>query len=463
MMRPRPRPLRPQSVRPQSVRTKSVRTQSRGTRQRGTQAGGPSRVLLVVESLPLAGDARLLLQAEALLADGFEVTVICRRDPRNKSCLPGVRVLEYPAPPEGSGPLAFTVEYAYSLTMATLLASWELARHGFDIVQIGSPPDIYFVLTAPLRWLGVPVVFDFRDPSPETYAARYDHVGGLVYRALLRLEWYCFRTADRVLVVNDSLHQIAHGRGGIDHEQIATVGCGPPIPPDGTREPVPWLQDGRPHMCCFVGKMGRQDSVDLALHAIAELVHGRKRTDCSFAFVGRGDAVADARRLAVDLGISDFVSFPGWAQEALVRDYLVTADLGIEPNTEDYISPVKVMDYMSAGLPVVAFEARETVQLAADAARYAPAGDVQAMAALIDELLDSAPTRAQMGHAGRTRFRSRIAWEHQAVRYLAVFRDLASQRSRKTRRSASAARRQTVRNPGPTSRQGPTPIGGVFQ
>jgi glycosyltransferase involved in cell wall biosynthesis len=452
---------RPQSSPPRASQARA--NQARANQARANQLQGPSKVLLVVESLPLAGDARLLLQAEALLADGFEVTVICRRDPRNKTCLPGVRVLEYPAPPEGSGPLAFAVEYAWSLAMATLLASWELARHGFDIVQIGSPPDIYFVLTAPLRWLGVPVVFDFRDPSPETYAARYDHVGGLVYRALLRLEWYCFRTADRVLVVNDSLHQIAHGRGGVDHEQIATVGCGPPIPPEGRREPVSWLLEGRPHMCCFIGKMGRQDSVDLALHAIAELVHVRKRTDCSFAFVGRGDAVADARQLADELGITDWVSFPGWAQEALVRDYLVTADLGIEPNTEDYISPVKVMDYMSAGLPVVAFEARETIQLAADAARYAPAGDVQAMAALIDELLDSAPVRAQMARAGRTRFRSRIAWEHQAVRYLAVFRDLASQRSRRTRRPASAARRQTVRNPQQTSCSGPTPIGGVIQ
>src|ERR1039457_7711915 len=65
------------------------------------------RVLMLIENVPLARDHRLRKQAAALLASRFEVTVICQRDPRNKACVPGVRVLEYPAPPEGSGLLAF--------------------------------------------------------------------------------------------------------------------------------------------------------------------------------------------------------------------------------------------------------------------------------------------------------------------------------------------------------------------
>jgi glycosyltransferase involved in cell wall biosynthesis len=388
-----------------------------------------SRVLMVVEGLALARDPRLRRQAESLLADGFAVTVICRADPANKTCVPGARVLEYPAPQEGSGPLAFAAEYLYSLTMAGLLASWELARRGFGIVQVGSPPDIYFLLAAPLRWLGKSVVYDFRDPSPETYAARYGRADGLMYRALLRLEWYSFRVADRVLVVNDALRQIARSRGGLENNLIATVRAGPAFSRQDHGQVVPWLRAGRPHLCCWVGLMGPQDSVDLALDAVAELVHDRGRTDCSFAFVGTGDALPAARQQAEDLGISDWVSFPGWARENLVLDYLATADLGIEPNTEDYISPVKVMEYMAEGLPVVAFDAQEAVHLAGDAARYAPKGDAAAMAAQIDELLDSATTRAQMARAGQERMRNFIAWEHQALKYRAVYRELDSQRS----------------------------------
>jgi len=403
-----------------------------------------SRVLMMVEGLALARDPRLRREAEALLADGFAVTVICRADPANKTCVPGARVLEYPPPQEGSGPLAFAAEYLYSLTMAGLLASWELVRRGFGIVQVGSPPDIYFLLAGPLRRLGKSVVYDFRDPSPETYAARYGRADGLMYRTLLRLEWHSFRVADRVLVVNDSLRQIARSRGGVDNDLIATVRAGPAFARQDHGQEVPWLRAGRPHLCCWVGLMGPQDSVDLALDAVAELVHHRQRTDCSFAFVGTGDALPAARQQAEDLGISDWVSFPGWAQPNLVQDYLATADLGIEPNTEDYISPVKVMEYMAEGLPVVAFDAREAVQLAGDAARYAPKGDAAAMAAQIDELLDSATTRAQMARAGQQRMRNFIAWEHQALKYRAVYRELDRQRSGTSglRRRAQAAGRR---------------------
>jgi hypothetical protein len=118
------------------------------TRRRSRSPRG--RVLMITEGLPVARDPQLRRQAEALLADGFAVTLICQRDRGNKVSVPGVRVLEYPAPPVRSGPLAFAVEYVYSLAMAGLLGSWELASQGFDVIQVGSPPDVYFVLAAPL-------------------------------------------------------------------------------------------------------------------------------------------------------------------------------------------------------------------------------------------------------------------------------------------------------------------------
>jgi hypothetical protein len=123
-----------------------------------------------------------------------------------------------------------------------------------------------------------------------------------------------------------------------------------------------------------------------------------------------------------------------------------------------------VMEYMAAGLPVVAFDTKETVRLAADAARYAPEGDADAMAGLVDELLDSGTTRAQMSRAGQLRFRELIAWEHQAVRYLAVFRALGSQRSGTSglwRRGRSARRRDQDKKAVRAGLALLTPIGGV--
>jgi glycosyltransferase involved in cell wall biosynthesis len=385
---------------------------------------------MLIENVPLARDHRLRKQAAALLASRFEVTVICQRDPRNKTCVPGVRVLEYPAPPEGAGLLAFAAEYGYSVAMAGLLTVWAFFRHGFDILQVASTPDIYFLIAAPCRWLGRPVVFDFRDPSPETYQARYGRRHGAMYRALLLLERRSLRAADCVLVVNESLRQMARQRGGVDDARIVLVGNGPAASRAIRLPARPELRQGRPRLCCWVGLIGPQDRVDLALAAVDHLVHVRKRTDCTFVFVGAGEALPAARQQVADLGLGDWVSFPGWAQEELVFDYLSTADVGLEPNTEDYVSPVKVMEYLAAGLPVVAFSAEENIRLAGKAAWYAPKGNITAMARLIDELLDDEVSRGRMGRIGQNRVKEFIAWDHQAGPYVVALAGLLGRPSR---------------------------------
>jgi glycosyltransferase involved in cell wall biosynthesis len=320
--------------------------------------------------------------------------------------------------------LAFAWEYAYSVVMATVLTLWAFVRHGFDILQVASTPDIYFLVAAPWRWLGRPVVFDFRDPSPETYEARYGSGHGATYRALLLLERRSLRAADRVLVVNESLRRMARQRGDVDDARIVVVGNGPVASRVARHAARPELRQGRRRLCCWVGLIGPQDRVDLALRAVDHLVHVRKRTDCAFVFVGAGEALPAVSQLALELGLGDWVSFPGWAQERLVFDYLSTADLGLEPNTEDYVSPVKVMEYLAAGLPVVAFAAEENVRLAGEAARYAPKGDIATMARLIDELLDDEISRDQMGQIGQDRVREFIGWDHQAGPYVSALLEL---------------------------------------
>lgn len=392
----------------------------------GTRRGGRRpRILMITENVSLGTDHRLRKQARTLLDLEFDVTVICRRHPRNKTCVPGVRVLQYPAPPEGTGLLAFAVEYGYSLAMAAVLTFWTLIRGGFDVLQVASTPDIYFLIAAPYRWLGHPVIFDLRDLSPETYEARGGSRSSAMYRILLLLERRSLRRADRVLVVNESLREIVRGRGGVDDARIVLVGNGPWSERITRRPPRPDLRpEGRRYLACWVGMINPQDRADLALRAIAHLVLERKRTDCGVVFVGTGDELPALRRLAAELGISDWVSFSGWVEEDVVFDYLGTADLAIESTCEEYVSGVKVMEYLAAGLPVVAFEAAETVRLAGDAARYAPKGDEAEMARLIDELLTDQAARQEMGHEGQRRAKEYIAWEHQATRYVTAINEL---------------------------------------
>jgi glycosyltransferase involved in cell wall biosynthesis len=382
------------------------------------------RILMIVENVALARDERMRKQIGALVSGGYQVSVICRRDPANHAD-GQVRIRDYRAPAETGSRLAFVREYSYSWAMAAWLTVRAFVSEGFDAVQISGVPDIYFAIGKPFKLLRKPLVLDQRDLSPELYEVRYGR-HGLVYWALRRLERASYRAADHVITVNRSLEKIAYVRGGLPPGTVTVVGNGPILERAHRRPPRPELKQGRRFLCCWLGVMGPQDQVDVALRAIHHLVHESGRTDCQFAFVGDGEARQASEQLAQELGIADWVSFPGWVYEDEAFTYLSTADLGLEPNLEDYVSPVKGMEYMAFSLPFVAFDLTETRALAEGAAAYVPPGDVPAFAARINWLLNHPAARAEMGRIGRQRVEESVAWNHQQAAYVQVYQRLLS-------------------------------------
>ena len=383
-------------------------------------AGNRRRVLIIGENLPLARDRRLGKQVRTLVGAGFTVTVICRSDPGNRA-VADVDVLEYAAPQDAVSRLGFVREYGYSWLMASLRFVRAAVRPGFDVLQLCGPPDIYFPLGLVARMLGKPTLYDQRDPSPELYAARYGGEVGLVYRILRALEAASYHSADHVTTVNGTLAGLARTRGGLPSDRLTVVGNGPLLATTSPRPPRPRLTRGRPHLCCWTGAMGPQDRLDLGVRVVHHLVRKEGRTDCQFAFVGDGEALSDAVRLARELGVEEWVSFPGFLPQEAVFDHLATADVGIDPGLDDMVSPVKAFEYLAFGLPLVAFDLREVRILAGDAGRYAPPGDVAAFAGLVGDLLDDPAARQELGRIGRRRVEDSLAWDHQEQRYLAVF------------------------------------------
>ncbi len=395
-------------------------------------------ILLIVENVALARDHRLQKQAASLLAHGYRVTVICRRDPRNREF--GVRVRQYPAPVDAQSKLGFLWEYAYSWTMAAVLTLMVFVTDPFDAMQVSGTPDIYFTIGAPFKLLGRPLVLDQRDLSPDLYEVRYGRRGS-VYRMLSWLERVSYRTADHLITVNHSLVDIACGRGGAKRESVTVVGNGPVLDRTRARRPSAELKRGGRFLCCWLGMMGPQDRVELAIQAVDHLVHGLGRTDCQFAFVGDGEEREALEQLCDRLSLRDWVFFPGWMREDDAFTYLATADLGLEPNLEEIVSPVKGMEYMAFGLPFVGFDLKETRVLAEDAAAYAPPGDIGAFAGLIDQLLADPERRVEMGRVGRRIVEERVAWDRQESSYVEVYQRLL-------------ARADVARRDGWTSRRG---------
>ena len=189
---------------------------------------------------------------------------------------------------------------------------------------------------------------------------------------------------------------------------------------------------GRKHLVAYIGVMGPQDGVDLAVRAAAHVVHELGREDVAFTFMGSGDSYDHIVALRDELGLKDYVELPGRVPDETVVDVLSTAALGLSPDPKNPLNDVstmnKTLEYMAFELPVVAFDLKETRVSAGDAATYVQSGDVGAYARAIVALLDDADERAIMGKAGRVRIERELGWSYQRDVYVAVYDSLVSRR-----------------------------------
>jgi glycosyltransferase involved in cell wall biosynthesis len=383
------------------------------------------RVLVVIENVSFARDHRARKQVGSLLRRGYRVGVISRRDAANqRHAQPGLRLYQYPPPPERPGMLFFAIEYCYSLVAAMVLMIRARADGAFQLVQTGHPPDIYFLLAFPARLLGARLLIDQRDLSPEVYADRFGAATGAIPRILRTVERASHHIADGILCVNDSLAETTVARNNLSSQKVTVVGNGPLLASTEGREPNPALRDGFPHLVCWLGLIGPQDHADIAIAAAAHYRRELARRDALFVFIGAGEALADLRAQAAALDVADVVRFTGWLEEAQCFEYLATADLGLDSNLQPEVTPVKGLEYMAHGVPFVAFDLPETRAMAGSAARYVAPADPVAMAHEIARLLDDPDQRRTMGQLGRDAIRQRLAWDVQEPRYLAAIERL---------------------------------------
>jgi glycosyltransferase involved in cell wall biosynthesis len=101
---------------------------------------------------------------------------------------------------------------------------------------------------------------------------------------------------------------------------------------------------------------------------------------------------------------------------------LAEADIGLVPyarDASDHLSPLKLFEYMAAGLAVVAADLPATRDLASDdEILLVPRSDPEALAAAVAGLAVDEPRRERMGTAARALVAGAHTWRHRARRVI---------------------------------------------
>jgi glycosyltransferase involved in cell wall biosynthesis len=166
---------------------------------------------------------------------------------------------------------------------------------------------------------------------------------------LARREQICCQAADAVASVSRPLAALREQQGA----RLATV---IPNGVDFARFHVAnQLRKEHPPTLIYAGSLDARWGVDLSIRAMPLL--RRQVPDIRLLIAGRGPAEQELHQLARSLGVDDCVRFKGFVPYPDLPSLLAQADIGVATSRRDafrqYASPLKIVEYMAAGLPVI--------------------------------------------------------------------------------------------------------------
>lgn len=386
-----------------------------------------NRVLIIVQNLPVPFDRRVWLEATTLASSGYTVSVICPKlKGLNKTheTLEGVNIYRYPMPFDPSSRLGFAAEFVWAWLATAFMSIVVGLRHGFDLIHACNPPETYWLLALLWRPFGKVFVFDHHDLSPEMFQAKFGNGNRLLFRILRLFERATFAVAQVSLATNESHRQTAIERGKMRPEDVFVVRSGPDLSRLKRYERDPAWGMGKDHLIVYLGDISPQDGVDGLVRVARELE--KIRDDFHVAVVGGGSAWEDVRSYADEQGVSHLFTFTGVVSDDDLCRILSSATVGVDPAPKnpwtDRSTMNKIVEYMFFGLPIVAYDLKETRYSAREAVRTVESSDEAAFARAISDLLEEPEARDAMSRIGRLRVEEELSWEHSVPHLLSAYR-----------------------------------------
>ena len=388
------------------------------------------RILFIVENNTVPPDIRVWREARTARSAGHSVAVIAPKSsafPKGREVIDGIEIYRHPCVKAKRGKLNQVLEYANAMVWETLLCIRLYAKRRFHVIHAANPPDHVFLIALLFRPFGVKFIFDHHDLAPELFQAKFSGGGGggALFRTLSLMESLSCRTAAAVISTNLSYKKHVMDRHGTDPEKIFVVRNDPEIPGPQRNGSHPERDPGAARLL-YIGSINNQDGVDQLVGVVEQLVtrHGRNRVSCTV--VGDGDDLPRVKELCAERSLLMHFTFTGYVHDRNeVRRLIEESDICLEPapfnEANSRSTFIKIMEYMAAGKPVVAFDLDETRYSAGDSALLVAPGDLPAFADAVDRLIDAPSEREDLGRRGRRRITEVLNWQHSSKELIKAY------------------------------------------
>jgi D-inositol-3-phosphate glycosyltransferase len=380
---------------------------------------------------------------------GIEVDVFTRwrekDDPRVQPLGPNGRVIHIQSGPLGYWPKMSVYEHLDEFT-ATLIEEVEREGRSYDIIHAHYWLSAKVARTLEKRWK-IPVVQMF-------------HTLGLVKREVLDedtdgesdirvdIEREAVRQSAAIVAASeielDELRRLYRA----DPSRVAVIPCGVdpvvfhPVRQADAREKLG--RDQCERLILFVGRIEQIKGIDVLLRALALLFFRRPglRSEICLLVVGGAldpgddspetEKILELRRLVHEHRMEDNVAFVGSRDQEDLALYYAAADLCAVPSLTESFGLV-ALEAMACGTPVVGTRVGglQTVIEDGQSGLLVPAGDYQALAEAMAQVLTDSRLRLHLAHGARERA-EQFTWQRVGDRIVDLYDRILERRAVRT-------------------------------
>ena len=290
-------------------------------------------------------------------------------------------------------------------------------------------------------WGGIPIIRESQGRYKTIYEVNglpsielpmtYPHLSASTLRKISALEHECLAYADRIVTPSSVIRDHLMRRGvPASHITVVPNGC-------ELNEGHPRPEDAPQKYLLYFGAIQAWQGIDILLHAMARL---RDLSDLHLVICCsvKQKRARPYQKLAQRLGISERITWLFQLSKAELAPWVSNAYLTVAPlvecprNLDQGCCPLKILESMGAGVPVIASNLPVVTALVShreDGYLVAPDRPAE-LARGLRVLCDYPEVVHQLGRRAQDKIRDRFLWSHADAKLKQVLKSLGVERER---------------------------------
>jgi glycosyltransferase involved in cell wall biosynthesis len=268
------------------------------------------------------------------------------------------------------------------------------------------------------RLLRIPVVLEVNSPFA------LEQIRDKDIRSVRLAQWAEAKVcnmASRVIVVSSPLRRLLEN-AGVKSDKLTVMANGVDLERfregTATAELRERLQLSGFRVIGFVGWFRSWHGLELLLEAFRS--SNLRALKTKLLLIGDGPAMRDLKQFTEAHGLTDSVLFTGPLPHDQVPPFLDLIDIAVQPAANEYCCPMKIIEYLALGKPIVAPAQENIEEILGDheTAFFSP-GDAASLARVLEGLISNPDRLQEMSYGAKMAIHKRgLLWQSNAQRVI---------------------------------------------